>query len=116
MLAESGDTSFRMGRIGAPMEELLKSEAFERIRALGTVENDSDCSMCAFRHYCAPSPVDAAAAGGSVSLIATRDTEHCKRNTALFDEMLGLLAQARAERPALARLLQRWASPAGMEG
>ena len=116
MLAESGDTSFRMGCIGAPMEELLKSAAFQRIQALGAVENDSDCSICAFRHYCAPSPVDAAAAGGSVSVIATRDTEHCKRNTALFDEMLGLLSQARAEKPALARLLQRWASPAGMEG
>jgi len=113
MLAESGDKSFRMGRIDAPMEDLRASPAAERIRQTGAVENDADCSACAFKHYCAPSPVDAAAAAGGADMVVTRDTEHCKRTTALFDEMLHLLEAARAAKPSLDRLLQRWAAPAG---
>jgi len=111
MLAESGDKSFRMGRIDAPMEELMASPAAERIRKSGGVESDADCSACSFKHYCAPSPVDAAAGGAGV--VATRDTEHCRRTTALFDQMLHLLAMARASNPSLNSLLQRWAAPAG---
>ncbi|WP_431266578.1 His-Xaa-Ser system radical SAM maturase HxsB [Roseateles chitinivorans] len=113
MLAESGDISFRMGKIGTPMETLLESPAARRIHLEGAVENDDNCSSCSFRSHCAPSPVDAAASGVATFTIPTSETEHCKRTTALFDEMLKRLAAARARDPNLEKLLQRWSAPAG---
>lgn len=108
MLAEVGDTSFRMGAIGAPWEALQASEAMQRIRRDGSSDRDDDCQRCAFRHHCAPSPVDAASAGAVLPGARTQDTEHCRRQTALFDEMLARLASAGDSNGPL----RHWAAPA----
>lgn len=109
MLAESGDTSFRMGVIGTPQGALDASPAMQRIRCDGNADLDSDCVRCAFRHFCAPSPVDAASASATNSGGTTRETDHCQRQTALFDEMLARLAHAGEH----GDTLRRWAAPIG---
>ena len=110
MLAETGDTSFRMGEIGAPLGELQSSAAMQRMRRYGNAGDDADCSSCAFRHYCAPSPVDAASATAVRPGTPTRATEHCRRQTAMFDEMLTRLVCAEPSNTTF----QRWADPTRM--
>lgn len=115
MLAETGDTSFRMGPIGTPLAALASSQAARLIAALGDASGDPDCRQCAFKQHCAPSPVDAAACSLGVGNVATRDTKHCRRQTAMFDFMLARLADIDDEPCSdVAQLLQRWAQPTGM--
>lgn len=111
MLAEAGDVSFRMGEIGASNASLQASAAMQRIRRDGRADADEDCMRCAFRAHCAPSPVDAASACAVAAGTPTRLTEHCRRQTALFDEMLSRLAVTSPGQPWPATL-QRWAAPA----
>jgi His-Xaa-Ser system radical SAM maturase HxsB len=115
MLAESGDTSFRMGEIGTPQDALDASPAMQRIRRDGSADQDADCVRCAFRHFCAPSPVDAASAVAFKPGISTRETDHCRRQTAMFDEMLSRLATA-GELSAPSDTLRQWAAPLGLGG
>lgn len=116
MLAETGDTSFRMGSIGAPLTALLGSEVSRRIVEQGTTSRDADCKRCAFKVHCAPSPVDAAACALGGQSVATRETEHCRRQTAMFDFMLQHLDELdRVPAPGVEQLLRRWAQPAGTE-
>lgn len=116
MLAETGDVSFRMGAVGTPLNELLGSEVTRRIAEQGTASRDEDCRACAFKAHCAPSPVDAAACSLDTGDVATRKTEHCRRQTAMFDFMLLRLDELDREPfPWVERLLQRWAQPAGAE-
>lgn len=112
MLAESGDTSFRMGAISTPQDVLDASPAMQRIRRDGSSERDADCVRCAFRNFCAPSPVDAASASTFKPGASTRETDHCRRQTAMFDEMLSRLARA-DELSAAGAPLRQWAAPLG---
>lgn len=113
MLAEAGDTSFRMGLIGTPLAALTASTAAQRIAHEGSSDTDPDCRACAFKHHCAPSPVDAASA--SVPSRQTADTEHCRRSKALFGEMLHRLAMAREAGGNAQQLFEHWAAPAGQD-
>lgn len=114
MLAESGDLSFRMGAIGSPLQTLLAGEVVARIRAEGDPTTDPDCLSCAFKTYCAPSPVDAASAFGPQSHTAaakTRETEHCRRQTAMFGLVLERLEAASDGRGDVMQLYEQWARP-----
>ncbi|MCV2438617.1 His-Xaa-Ser system radical SAM maturase HxsB [Paucibacter sp. DJ2R-2] len=111
MLAEAGDTSFRMGLIGTPLTTLLASEAAQRIAREGSADADKACKACSFKHHCAPSPVDAASLSGTAR--PTASTEHCLRSKALFGEMLQRLVATRECGGSAGVLFHAWASPAG---
>lgn len=110
MLAETGDTSLRMGAITEPLEKLLSSAVRSQLVTASSAAA-ADCTDCAYRHYCAPNPVDSQAQFGRPDVPA-RDTEHCKRHLWLFDLAFSLLRTADG---ATEDLLHAWAQPNRVE-
>lgn len=84
MLAESGDVSLRLGRIGASLEVLQASTAQQALMQASLVTEVAACSVCAFQVFCAPNPVDSQAQFGVVDA-PVLETEHCLRHQWLFD-------------------------------
>jgi His-Xaa-Ser system radical SAM maturase HxsB len=84
MLAETGDASLRMGRIGTPAETLRRSAVAETLVATSRVEDVPGCRDCAYNLFCAPNPVDAVAQFGTAD-VPVEKTEHCQRHLWLFD-------------------------------
>lgn len=109
MLAETGDTSLRMGRIGTPMSALLETEVRRSLVESSQTQAMAACRECAYSMFCAPNPVDAQAQFGKL-LVPAEDTEHCQRHMGLFDAMFRLLHGA--DEPCQ-DLLHRWAQPVG---
>lgn len=93
MLAETGDRSLRMGRIGESLNELLNSQVRQQLVEASDVRSMSDCLDCAYNLYCSPNPVDAQAQHGTMT-VAAGATEHCQRHMALFDAMFSTLRAA----------------------
>lgn len=106
MLAETGDLSMRMGRVTDPLGELLSSDVRQRLIAASEAAAH-DCQSCAYRHYCAPNPVDSQAQFGKPDMPALQ-TEHCGRYLRLFDTAFALLHDANADRE---DLFHDWARP-----
>jgi radical SAM protein with 4Fe4S-binding SPASM domain len=96
MLAETGDTSLRMGRIGAPLADLQQSQVRRNLVAAGEASRNASCSSCAYQAYCAPNPIDAQAQFGRMDVNAS-ETVHCARHLALFDFWVERLRSATPE-------------------
>jgi His-Xaa-Ser system radical SAM maturase HxsB len=90
MLAESGDCSLRIrpiqSRGGESFLDVVKS-----LRRASEPNMIEGCKDCAYHAYCGPNPVDAQAQHGSI-IAPVRDTEHCARHLALFDNIFERLA------------------------
>lgn len=84
MLAESGDTTLRLGTIGTPLSDLSKSKVQEDLINASLVAKVPGCVDCAYNAYCAPNPVDAHAQMGT-SFVHPHQTEHCQKHMQLFD-------------------------------
>lgn len=110
MLVETGDDSLRMGDIAQPLETLLASNA-RAMLVTGADVAAADCARCAYRHYCAPNPVDSQAQFGRPDVRA-HETEHCQRHLWLFDLAFSLIRHADEATEAL---LHDWARPNGIE-
>lgn len=108
MLAESGDTSMRMGRIGQPLDVLLASPVRRMLMEASDVKSTPGCCDCPYNLFCAPNPIDAQAQFGS-PFTSVHDTEHCQRHMGLLDAMFMMLRTADDD---LQDLLHRWARPA----
>lgn len=108
MLAETGDTSLRMGRIGTPLETLLASPVRADLVKASEVDDRAGCQDCPYSLFCAPNPVDAQAQFGT-PFVPAHDTEHCRRHMGLFDAMFMALRTADED---LLDLFHRWAHPA----
>lgn len=106
MLVETGDASLRMGRVTDSLRQLLDSEARLRLRQASEAAA-ADCTACAYRHYCAPNPVDSQAQFGRPDVPA-HQTEHCARHQWLFDSAFTLLHGAD---PDAEEMLHAWARP-----
>jgi His-Xaa-Ser system radical SAM maturase HxsB len=106
MLVETGDQSLRMGVIEEPLENLLSSRVRAELVHAGQVAA-ADCAECAYRHYCAPNPVDSQAQFGHPDVPA-HQTEHCQRHLWLFDLAFTLIKNANE---ATEELLYAWARP-----
>jgi len=109
MLAETGDCSLRLGRIGDTFDSLMSSPVMRQIIASSLPTRTRDCAGCAFNPYCGPDPVGAQAELGSIDAPPGL-TEHCKRSTWLFDFFFRKL---RTADQAFLDLAYRWARPAG---
>jgi His-Xaa-Ser system radical SAM maturase HxsB len=106
MLVETGDRSLRMGTVAAPLDALLSSSVRSTLVQAGRVAA-ADCDGCAYRHYCAPNPVDSQAQFGRPDVRAHK-TEHCQRHLWLFDLAFTLIRNADE---ATEELLHAWARP-----
>jgi His-Xaa-Ser system radical SAM maturase HxsB len=106
MLVETGDASLRMGRVTDPLAQLLLSDTRQQLRQASETAA-LDCAACAYRHYCAPNPVDSQAQFGKPDMPALQ-TEHCGRHQWLFDKAFTLLHAADAD---LEEMFHVWARP-----
>lgn len=107
MLAETGDTSLRMGRIGTPLLEILNSPVRHDLISASRVDQTEGCCDCAYRLFCAPNPVDALAQHGHLHP-PVQETEHCQRHMSMFDQMFLALRDADEE---LKDIFAEWARP-----
>lgn len=107
MLAESGDVSLRLGKIGTPLDQLLDSEVMRNLISSSFVKLTPGCHDCAFNVYCGPNPVDAQSAFGTMSPPVFW-TDHCKKHMWLFDFLFRKLKGA--EKEYLSHLYD-WAMP-----
>ncbi|MBY0240698.1 MAG: His-Xaa-Ser system radical SAM maturase HxsB [Burkholderiaceae bacterium] len=108
MLAETGDVSLRMRPIRAEVGQ--GAGVLVQLRAASEPNQIEGCRTCAYHSYCGPNPVDAQAQHGNM-LAPVRETEHCARHLALFDNMFERIAGASE---AQLDLLHQWAQPAGL--
>ncbi|TRM54678.1 His-Xaa-Ser system radical SAM maturase HxsB [Achromobacter sp. LC458] len=111
MLAESGDASLRLGKIGASFLALQRSAVQQRLIAASMVDDIEDCRNCAYQAFCAPNPVDAQAQFSRMDVPAV-DTEHCQRHQWLFDYFFSALKDGEPDR---IDLFHSWARPAASE-
>ena len=112
MLAETGDVSLRLGTIGEPVAELLKSTVQQALTKSSLTANAPTCQKCPYNHFCAPNPVDAQAQFGSMSAPA-ENTEHCRRHLWLFDAFYRMIQGADDW---TLDLFHEWAKPVANEG
>ncbi|MBH0311145.1 His-Xaa-Ser system radical SAM maturase HxsB [Alcaligenes faecalis] len=107
MLAESGDVSLRLGRIGVPLDVLQASPTQQALRQASLVTEIAACSACAFQTFCAPNPVDSQAQFGVVDA-PVLETEHCLRHQWLFDFFFDRVSSATEDE---LDLFYAWARP-----
>lgn len=107
MLAESGDASLRLGRIGEPMNVLLEGDVQRALINSSLSDFAVDCRECAYKSYCDPDPIAAYNQWGAFSVPAGL-TEHCHRQMGLFDF---LFRQLLLKDSWFEELAHRWAKP-----
>lgn len=107
MLAETGDTSLRMGRIGTPIQTLLNSPVRSGLVNASDVERAPECQVCPYSLFCAPNPVDAQAQFGTPD-VPVHTTEHCQRHMGMFDALFATLRTANDD---MLDLFHAWARP-----
>lgn len=118
MLAERGDRSWRLGRVGDGIDVLLDSEPLRSLIRGSLARYVPGCDQCAYNVYCGPDPIAAANQFGTPA-VPIAWTEHCQRSTWLFDFLFRWLRRADEARLDLA---YRWAyarsprQPAPAEG
>jgi hypothetical protein len=108
MLAETGDLSLRLGRIGTSLSDLLVTPLVRTLVRSSLSRFVPGCSECAFNTYCGPDPIRAHAQFGSVD-VPVHWTEHCNRQTWFFDFLFRRLKHGDAW---FLDLAHSWARPA----
>ncbi len=109
MLAETGDTSLRLGTIGTPISELLSTPMVRRLVRSSLSRFVPGCSTCAFNTYCGPDLINAQAQFKSMD-VPVHWTEHCKRQKWLFDFFFRRLREADSW---FLEIAHRWSQPPG---
>lgn len=107
MLAETGDKSLQLGRIGQPLSELLGSQVQRGLVKASLTNYTPGCNECAYNLFCAPNPVDAQAQFGT-PFAPVQLTEHCRRHMWLFD---AVFMKVRDADEWLLDLFHQWARP-----
>lgn len=103
MLAEMGDTTFRLGTVDTPLGALLSSAGMAAVIRRSIAEELTPCSDCAFVPYCGADPVMAHATGARMDAPAAA---HCERHLGLFQILARLLDEGD---PDTIRILTAWA-------
>lgn len=106
MLAEMGDTTFRLGNLHSDSyEEIMLSEALLAPLEESFTGSVPMCSDCAFEPYCGSDPTYHHATSGDF-LGRKADSGFCRRNMAIFK----LLLERYEESPETRALFRTWAS------
>jgi uncharacterized protein len=105
MLAEMGDTTFRLGNVHtSTYEEIFGGELIRSLVAASCVEALPGCAECAFNMYCGCDPVENHATQGSI--FGHRPTsQFCERNMELIKHLFRLYE---GEDPFLHDLFWSW--------
>ena len=90
MLAEMGDSAFRLGAVEDSYEDLFGGELLRSIVSASCVESLPGCADCAFQTYCGCDPVENHATQGS--MFGHRPTSSfCRRNMEIIKHLFALL-------------------------
>jgi His-Xaa-Ser system radical SAM maturase HxsB len=105
MLAEMGDTTFRIGNVHQhSRRELFTGEPFVSLMDAYCNQSLPGCSDCAFQSYCGSDPIfNYATQGDPIGHRAT--SAFCKRNMGVIKHIFGLLAEGD---PTTLRILWGW--------
>lgn len=107
MLAEMGDTTFRLGNIHRDsLSDILQSEVLLDSLDASFAGSAPMCSDCAFETYCGADPVFHHTTAGDV-LGRKPTSAFCKRNMGVFT----LLLERHDADPATREVFRRWARP-----
>jgi uncharacterized protein len=103
MLAEMGDTSFRLGNVHQhTWEQIMTSDALLEPLEASYTGSVPMCSDCAFEPWCGADPVFHHATQGDA--VGHKPTSaFCRRNMAIFKHLVALL-----DEPSLRRILLGW--------
>lgn len=104
MLAETGDTSFRLGPIqGSTRQTLLGTPHFRQLMIETMTDAVPGCDYCAYRPWCGTDPVyHKATQRDSIGVRSV--SAFCKRNMSVFDWLVAKLAAGGPD----AAVLRRW--------
>lgn len=94
MLAETGQSNLRLGRIGSQMHECLSSPVNRSLQERSDGGANPQCVDCAFNAFCCPDPVEELATGEGYSVA---DSWHCRRSKSMFAWILNRLDQAQEQ-------------------
>lgn len=94
MLAETGQTGLRLGRIGTPIHDCLSSPVNRSLQERSDGGAHPQCADCVFNAFCGPDPVEELATGDSYTVASSW---HCRRSKSMFDWVLNRLDLAREE-------------------
>jgi His-Xaa-Ser system radical SAM maturase HxsB len=107
MLAEMGDTTFRLGNVHEnSWEELLTSEALLAPLEESLTLSAPMCSDCAFEPFCGAEPVFHHATQGD-SVGHKPSSAFCRRNMAIFRHLVQLMRSD----PEVLTIFRRWVNP-----
>lgn len=109
MLAEMGDKSLRLGKIGQPLARLLGSPVQRDLIRSSLGRHLPGCDECAYNAYCGPDPVNTVACFGDMQGPIPL-TDHCRRHLWLFDYLFRRLDGADAD---FLDIAHDWARPPG---
>jgi His-Xaa-Ser system radical SAM maturase HxsB len=93
MLAETGDTALRLGRVGDSLDALLTGSVARNLVSSSLVRYVPGCRECAFNTYCGPDPISAYNRFGAMDA-PVYQTEHCQRQMWMFDYLFRRLRNA----------------------
>ena len=94
MLAETGQSGLRLGRIGAPIQDCLSSPVNRSLQESSDGGVHPQCADCAFNAFCGPDPVEELATGDTYTVASSW---HCRRSKSMFEWVLNRLDLAREE-------------------
>lgn len=94
MLAESGQTSLRLGQLGVPMQELLSNPVTLSLQGRSDGGTHLQCVDCAFNAFCGPDPVEELATGEGYTVASSW---HCRRSKSMFEWILNRLDLAQEQ-------------------
>ncbi|MDN3576693.1 His-Xaa-Ser system radical SAM maturase HxsB [Chitinimonas viridis] len=109
MLAEMGDFGLRLGKIGQPLAQVLKSPVQRDLIQASLGRYVPGCDECAYRTYCGPDPVNTYGRFGTTRAPIYL-TDHCQRQMWLFDY---LFQKLHGEDEDFLNLAFEWAKPNG---
>lgn len=107
MLAETGDTSLRLGTIGNSLASFQNHPTLQYLIENSISESAPGCQNCAFNSYCGPDPVNSLTTAGAINA-PVHTTSHCKRYLSLFELLLRRLRRGDEQ---FIDLAYRWAYP-----
>ena len=112
MLAEMGDTRFRLGNVHADdYQAIFGGPVVRELVECSIVESLPGCSDCAFQTYCGADPIFHYATQGD--LIGHRPTSlFCRRNMAIIRHLFSLLSSGD---PDLYRIFFAWIRECGLQ-
>lgn len=107
MLAEMGDTTFRLGNvIEDSYEDIFFGETMQNIATANCNEAIAGCSDCAYHIYCGADPVRNYAS--QQDIYGHRpSSDFCKKNMAIIKHSFGLIEQSQLDHD-LDRILWAW--------